>query len=81
MSWQLTAIRGRTRTLRPREWRRRPAGGAAISRRGTVLPASWTSPQVNLARGAAAAAAASRTRGDLATGIGYLGAESLMCWQ
>lgn len=36
--------------------------GPAISRRGTVLPASWTSPQVNLARGAAAAAAASRTR-------------------
>jgi len=80
MSWQLTAMRGRTRTLRPREWRRRPAG-AAISRRGTVLAASWTSPQVNLARGAAAAAAASRTRGDLATGIGYLGAESLMCRQ
>jgi hypothetical protein len=25
MGWQLTAMRGRTRTLRPREWRRRPA--------------------------------------------------------
>ena len=42
MGWQLTAMRGRTRTLRPREWRRRPArllwpGGRLVFLRSSPL--------------------------------------------